>query len=100
MARAVGRFFLEHSLQDYELSQFRPSVLALCMWKVSLAYLKTYTENDCIHSEIKVEQNVYDNCLEKVQQFFESTQQIYPEISTLHDKYIYGVKLDITRSTL
>lgn len=92
MALAVGRFFLELSLQEYELCQCRPSVLALCMWQVSVDYLRTYIDHDCIHYGIYVDKDVFDNCLEKVQSFFEATQLSYPQISMLHDKYVLGVE--------
>ncbi|XP_045215564.1 cyclin-O protein B-like isoform X2 [Mercenaria mercenaria] len=93
MARAVGRCLLELTLQDYEFCQFRPSLLALCVWKASVEHLKTYDGNFIPPGMTIVKQH-YDLCLAEVHLFIDNFRQSCPDITSVCEKYadLYGQK--------
>ncbi|XP_060571262.1 cyclin-O protein A-like [Ruditapes philippinarum] len=94
MARAVGRCLLELTLQDYEFCQFRPSLLALCVWKGSVELLKTYDGNFVPPGMTIVKQH-YDLCLAEVNLFIDNFRQQCPDITSVCEKYadLYGQKM-------
>lgn len=86
MARAAGRCLLELTLQEYEFTQFRPSLLALCVWKASVEQLKTYDGNFIPPGMTIVKQH-YDICLAEVNLFIENFLQTSPDLISLYEKY-------------
>lgn len=89
----MGRCILELSLQEYDFCQFRPSLLALCVWKASVEHMRTSDGNFTPPGMTIVKQH-YDLCLEEVHEFIDTFQQTCPDMSTMYEKYanLYGHK--------
>lgn len=84
---ALSRLILEVSLQDYHLCQFKPSLLSLCTWLLSISengYRETH--NFFIPKE-HCEKVVFDNCFSKVQQHMSNLRCQYPNIDSLCNSY-------------
>lgn len=81
----MARCLLELSLQDYELSQIRPSMLALCMWKSALEHVNTDDGNFLPPGLFTRED--FQHVFREVKMFSENLQQSFPEIVNICDHY-------------
>ncbi|XP_050400045.1 cyclin-O [Patella vulgata] len=85
-ARAFSRCILELSLQDYDLCQFRPSLVALCMWKVAIEHIGVL-DGDFFPDGIYCTRGQYDKCLEECRVFSKNLKTSFPDISSLSDRF-------------
>ena len=86
---ALSRLLLELSLQDYHLCQFKPSLLSLCIWLLSISengYRESY--NFFIPKEYR-DKVVFEDCFNKVQQQISNLRCQYSNIDGLCDNYNY-----------
>ncbi|KAL4228187.1 G2/mitotic-specific cyclin-B1 [Mactra antiquata] len=82
MARAFGRGLLKFSLLEYKFCQYRPSLLALCIWKAAVKCLKTCDDN-FIPPGMLIENTQYYQCLLDVDQFIDNFKHSYPDMSAI-----------------
>ncbi|WAR00570.1 CCNOB-like protein [Mya arenaria] len=87
MARAMGRCALELSLQEYELCQFPPSMLALCVWNVAVETLRTTLDTRTVHYTRDIPAHQLETCFTHVHMFFDSFRQSGQDMSLLCEKY-------------
>lgn len=87
LARAFCRCVLELSLQEYEFCQFRPSLLALCVWKAAIEHLKTYDGN-YFPPGLAFTKMQYELCLAEVHMFLDNFRQTYEDVSSVCTKYM------------
>ncbi|XP_052792158.1 cyclin-O protein B-like [Mya arenaria] len=94
MARAMGRCALELSLQEYELCQFPPSMLALCVWNVAVETLRTTLDTRTVHYTRDIPAHQLETCFTHVHMFFDSFRQSGQDMSLLCEKYgnLYSAK--------
>ncbi|XP_011437783.3 cyclin-O [Magallana gigas] len=85
-ARSMARCLLELSLQDYELSQIRPSMLALCMWKSALEHVNT-DDGNFLPPGLFFTRKDFQHVFREVKMFSENLQQSFPEIVNICDHY-------------
>lgn len=85
-ARSMARCLLELSLQDYELSQIRPSMLALCMWKSALEHVNT-DDGNFLPPGLFFTREDFQHVFREVKMFSENLQQSFPEIVNICDHY-------------
>ncbi|XP_062607164.1 cyclin-O-like [Saccostrea cucullata] len=90
-ARAMARCLLELSLQDYELSQLRPSMLALCIWKSAVEQVNT-DDGNFLPAGLFFTREDFQHVYQEVRLFTENLQQSFPEIISICDHYsnMYG----------
>ncbi|XP_052788697.1 cyclin-O-like [Mya arenaria] len=86
-ARDVSRCALELSLQDYELCQFPPSVLALCVWRVAVEKVNYTIDMRTVHYTCDFPKLQLETCIAQVHKFFKSFKQSGQEMSSLYEKY-------------
>lgn len=82
----MARCLLELSLQDYELSQIRPSMLALCMWKSALEHVNT-DDGNFLPPGLFFTREDFQHVFHEVKMFSENLQQSFPEIVNICDHY-------------
>ncbi|XP_041372856.1 cyclin-O-like isoform X2 [Gigantopelta aegis] len=85
-ARAFARCVLHLSLQDYDLCQFRPSLLALCMWKAAVRQIGV-SDGEYYPSGIYCTRGRYDKCLSQVKSFTRALMDSYPDIFNISEKF-------------
>ncbi|XP_060067243.1 G2/mitotic-specific cyclin-B1-like [Ylistrum balloti] len=92
-ARANARCVLELSLQDYELSQVRPSLLALCVWKVAVD-LTQCDDGEFVPPGLDFQQEEFQNIYTQVRRFSENLKKSFPEVSSICEYYfnLYGAE--------
>ncbi|KAK3097913.1 hypothetical protein FSP39_014390 [Pinctada imbricata] len=90
-ARAFARYLLELSLQDYDLSQMRPSILGLCVWKVAVEETQANDEN-FIPTDLFFSQDDFECIYNEVKSFTQNLKVSYPDILSLCESYkhLYG----------
>lgn len=82
----MARCLLELSLQDYELSQIRPSMLAFCMWKSALEHVNT-DDGNFLPPGLFFTREDFQHVFHEVKMFSENLQQSFPEIVNICDHY-------------
>nr|XP_022334935.1 cyclin-O-like [Crassostrea virginica] len=90
-ARSLARYLLELTLQDYDLSQIRPSTLALCVWKSAVAHVNT-DDGNFLPDGLFFTREDFRLVYQEVKVFTENLQQSFPEIINICDHYsnMYG----------
>lgn len=90
-ARSLARYLLELTLQDYDLSQIRPSTLALCVWKSAVAHVNT-DDGNFLPDGLFFTREDFRLVYQEVKLFTENLQQSFPEIINICDHYsnMYG----------
>ena len=86
ICHAVSRCLLELSLQEYEFCQFKPSLLALCVWKTALEYLNT-GDAGYFPPGLTICRAQYDLCLAEVHLFIDSVKRMCPDMNSLYRKF-------------
>ncbi|KAL5003957.1 hypothetical protein ScPMuIL_017413 [Solemya velum] len=90
-ARALARCALEVSLQDYELCQYAPSLLALCTWKVAVTSTNTF-DGDYLPLGLEMTLEQFEACCDDVRTLIDKLQQSFPEMTSICGHYtsLYG----------
>ncbi|XP_067664723.1 cyclin-O-like [Haliotis asinina] len=84
--RAMSRCILEMSLQDYQLCQYSPSLLALCAWKTAVGVLGVCDDN-YYPPGIYCTRGRFDRCLQEVRAFTETFQYSFPDIASISENF-------------
>ncbi|GAB1607385.1 cyclin-O protein B-like [Argonauta hians] len=82
---ARSRFYLEISLQDYELTQFKPSLLSLCIWIQNITNMEHIQGYDLPTQ--KYETAVFNKCFSRVARLISSIQKRYPNVKEISESY-------------
>ncbi|XP_021362161.1 cyclin-O-like isoform X2 [Mizuhopecten yessoensis] len=92
-ARAHARCVLELSLQEYDLSQVRPSLLALCVWKVAVD-LTQCDDGEFVPPGLDFRREEFQNIYTQVRTFSENLKKSFPEVSSICEYYfnLYGAE--------
>ncbi|XP_064609146.1 uncharacterized protein LOC135473231 [Liolophura sinensis] len=94
-ARRHARYFMELSLQDYKLSQYLPSMLALCAWKWAvqdcMAEYRLYSPS----WEVDFNPAAYKNCFEDFLVFVSKLKGTVSEANVLTGCYDHDDDSDV-----
>lgn len=92
-SRAMSRYFLELCLQDYQLCQFPPSLLALCCFDLADELLGHVTRGQFNYINGYTPVEIHD-CLKELRIVGESLIDNFPEIvkNTEHYRNIYKIE--------
>lgn len=87
----MARCLLELSLQDYDLSQLRPSMLALCVWKSAVEHVNT-DDGNFLPEGLFFTREDFHHVYQEVRLFTENLRKSFPEIVNICDHYsnLYG----------
>ncbi|KAL3865548.1 hypothetical protein ACJMK2_042943 [Sinanodonta woodiana] len=92
-AHALARCVIELSMQDYELCQFRPSLLALCIWK-ECVQLMGLDDGNFFPPGMNFFKEQYEYCLAEVKVFVTNLKRSWPDMLSMTDYYtsLYGLE--------
>lgn len=84
---------LELSLQDYDLSQLRPSMLALCVWKVAVDETQC-NDGEFVPPGLYFRREEFEQMYVEVRFFSENLKHNFPDVSSICEHYfnLYGVE--------
>ncbi|CAG2257774.1 unnamed protein product [Mytilus edulis] len=91
-SRALARCVLELSLQDYDLSQRRPSMLSLCVWKIAVEETKS-DDGDYLPGLFHSCED-FEFIYKEVKTFSENLLHNLPDVSRVCEHYyrLYGIE--------
>ncbi|XP_014775308.1 cyclin-O protein B isoform X2 [Octopus bimaculoides] len=82
---ATCRLVLELSLQDYQLSQIKPSLLSICLWLQNISNSKEisgfFVPNEYYSS------SAFNDCFNKVSWLISNLRRRYPDLDTISKWY-------------
>lgn len=92
-SRALARCVLELSLQDYDLSQRRPSMLSLCVWKVAVEETRS-DDGDYLPPGLFHTCEDFEFIYKEVKTFCDNLLQNLPDVSRVCEHYyrLYGIE--------
>ncbi|XP_036356676.1 cyclin-B2-1-like [Octopus sinensis] len=82
---ATCRLVLELSLQDYQLSQIKPSLLSICLWLQSISNSKEVS--GFILPNEHYSSSAFNDCFNKVRWLVSSLRRRYPDLDTISKWY-------------
>ncbi|XP_052101653.1 cyclin-O-like [Mytilus californianus] len=92
-SRALARCVLELSLQDYDISQRRPSMLSLCVWKIAVEETKS-DDGDYLPPGLFHSCEDFEFIYKEVKTFSENLLHNLPDVSRVCEHYyrLYGIE--------